>query len=286
MVALDSAIILNPQVWVASGHVGGFSDPLVDCRTCKHRFRADHLEIEPVRPPAVEAPRRDGGLRPDRGARLQPDVRDVHRAGARGRVARLPPARDGAGDLRQLQERHVVDAREGAVRHRADRQELPQRDHARQLPLPGARVRADGDGVLRPAGGRRGVAHVLDRRARALAPRPGPAPLAPAGSRPRRRGAVALLERDERSRVPLPDRLAGARGRREPRRLRPEPALGGIRHEARVDRPRGALRPARDRAGARRRALGARVPGRRLRRGGRRRPAAHRAAAPSAHRAR
>jgi glycyl-tRNA synthetase len=44
IVALDSAIILNPQVWVASGHVGGFSDPMVDCRTCKLRFRADDLE--------------------------------------------------------------------------------------------------------------------------------------------------------------------------------------------------------------------------------------------------
>jgi glycyl-tRNA synthetase len=44
VVALDSAIILNPQVWVASGHVAGFSDPLVDCRTCKLRFRADKLE--------------------------------------------------------------------------------------------------------------------------------------------------------------------------------------------------------------------------------------------------
>jgi glycyl-tRNA synthetase len=44
VVALDSAIILNPQVWVASGHVSGFSDPLVDCRTCKLRFRADKLE--------------------------------------------------------------------------------------------------------------------------------------------------------------------------------------------------------------------------------------------------
>jgi glycyl-tRNA synthetase len=44
MVALDSAIILNPQVWVASGHVDTFSDPLVDCRTCKLRFRADDLE--------------------------------------------------------------------------------------------------------------------------------------------------------------------------------------------------------------------------------------------------
>ena len=38
VVALDSAIILNPQVWVASGHVDTFSDPLVDCRTCKLRF--------------------------------------------------------------------------------------------------------------------------------------------------------------------------------------------------------------------------------------------------------
>src|SRR6266568_3667411 len=44
VVALDSAIILNPQVWVMSGHVGGFSDPMVDCRTCKLRFRADDLE--------------------------------------------------------------------------------------------------------------------------------------------------------------------------------------------------------------------------------------------------
>jgi glycyl-tRNA synthetase len=45
VVMLDSSIILNPQVWVASGHVGGFSDPLIDCRTCKLRFRADHLDV-------------------------------------------------------------------------------------------------------------------------------------------------------------------------------------------------------------------------------------------------
>jgi glycyl-tRNA synthetase len=44
IVALDSAIILNPRVWEASGHVAGFTDPLVDCRTCKLRFRADRLE--------------------------------------------------------------------------------------------------------------------------------------------------------------------------------------------------------------------------------------------------
>jgi glycyl-tRNA synthetase len=44
IVAIDSAVILNPRVWEASGHVAGFSDPLVDCRTCKLRFRADRLE--------------------------------------------------------------------------------------------------------------------------------------------------------------------------------------------------------------------------------------------------
>ncbi len=44
VVGLDSAIIQNPQTWVTSGHVGGFSDPMVDCKKCKARFRADKLE--------------------------------------------------------------------------------------------------------------------------------------------------------------------------------------------------------------------------------------------------
>jgi len=44
IVALDSAIIQHPRVWEASGHLAGFTDPLVDCRTCKKRFRADHLD--------------------------------------------------------------------------------------------------------------------------------------------------------------------------------------------------------------------------------------------------
>ena len=42
-VGLDAAILMNPKVWVASGHVGGFSDPLMDCKDCKARFRADKL---------------------------------------------------------------------------------------------------------------------------------------------------------------------------------------------------------------------------------------------------
>ena len=42
-VGLDAAILMNPKTWVASGHVGGFSDPLVDCKACKTRYRADQL---------------------------------------------------------------------------------------------------------------------------------------------------------------------------------------------------------------------------------------------------
>lgn len=43
MLPLDAAIIMNPKVWAASGHLENFSDPLVECRKCHHRFRADHL---------------------------------------------------------------------------------------------------------------------------------------------------------------------------------------------------------------------------------------------------
>ena len=42
-VGVDCAILMNPQVWVASGHVGGFNDPLMDCKACKERFRADKI---------------------------------------------------------------------------------------------------------------------------------------------------------------------------------------------------------------------------------------------------
>src|SRR4029077_2737324 len=43
MVGLDSSIIMHPKVWEASGHLSGFSDPMVDCRQCNGRFRADQL---------------------------------------------------------------------------------------------------------------------------------------------------------------------------------------------------------------------------------------------------
>ena len=64
---LDAAILMHPRTWEASGHVAGFVDPLVDCRTCKGRFRADKLEDarcpqkpskQPGQHDAVRSPRR------------------------------------------------------------------------------------------------------------------------------------------------------------------------------------------------------------------------------------
>jgi glycyl-tRNA synthetase len=44
MVGIETAILMHPQVWVASGHAGTFSDPLVECKSCHHRFRSDHVD--------------------------------------------------------------------------------------------------------------------------------------------------------------------------------------------------------------------------------------------------
>ena len=268
---LDSAIILNPQVWVASGHVGGFSDPLVDCRTCKLRFRADHLATSR---PAARRPSKHPGETPDcdltEARDVQPDVRDVDRpACATRRQPRLPAPRDRAGHLRQLQERHLVAARQAAVRDRADRQELPQRDHPRQLPLPrcASSSRWRWSSSSRPPRRERWYAYWIGER------RAGTSTSACA----RATCACAPHDADELSHYssgtsdleylfPIGwSELEGIANRGDFDLTRARRALG---HEARVDRPRGALRPARDRAGRRRRPRRARVPRRRLRRGG------------------
>src|SRR5437588_2103450 len=45
MVGVDCALIMNPKVWEASGHVGGFADPMLDCKESKKRYRADQMEV-------------------------------------------------------------------------------------------------------------------------------------------------------------------------------------------------------------------------------------------------
>ncbi|MDY3864151.1 MAG: glycine--tRNA ligase, partial [Eubacteriales bacterium] len=56
-VGLDAAILMNPQTWVASGHLAGFSDPLMDCRECHERFRADKLIEDWCAENGVELPK-------------------------------------------------------------------------------------------------------------------------------------------------------------------------------------------------------------------------------------
>ncbi len=164
------------------------------------------------------------------------------------------------GSVRQLQERPAVDAQEAALRHRPDRQELPQRDQPRQLRLPDARVRADGDAVLRPS--RRRGAQVFEEWL------------------PRRWAwytGYGVTEERLRFREHAPDELAhyakkaidieyrfpvrleGARGHPQPRRLGPGPPPEGERREPRVLRPghervvraRGSSRPPADRTARR-----------------------------------
>ena len=57
IVALDSAILQHPRVWEASDHLAGFTDPLVDCRACKLRFRADHLDPDEICPAKANLPK-------------------------------------------------------------------------------------------------------------------------------------------------------------------------------------------------------------------------------------
>lgn len=59
-VGLDAAILMNPKTWVASGHVGGFADPLIDCKSCKARFRADKLIEDYIEKSGKEAMTVDG----------------------------------------------------------------------------------------------------------------------------------------------------------------------------------------------------------------------------------
>ncbi len=126
------AILMNPQVWVASGHVGGFSDPLMDCKDCKTRHRADKL-IEDAGGDAngmtfeqMSAYIKEHGITcPDCGShqfyrhpQVQPDVQNLP-GRHRGRQERdLPAPRDGAGHLCQLYQRAAHHPPQAALRRR------------------------------------------------------------------------------------------------------------------------------------------------------------------------
>ena len=127
VVPFDSSIVMHPLTWKVSGHLDVFADTLVDCRVCKHRFRADHL-------PSLE---KCPGLRDERivhrASSLQPDAEDVRRPAGRYVGDGVLAAGDGSGHLREFQ-KHLSDgATEAAVWHRAGRQVVSERDHARNF---------------------------------------------------------------------------------------------------------------------------------------------------------
>ena len=228
IVGLDSSVILPRQVWVASGHVGVFTDPLTECQRCHKRFRADHL-LEEFEAKKGRAP--ENGLADiacpncgTRGAWTEP--RDFNMM----LKTYLGPVEDESG-LHYLRPEtaqgifvnfaNVMDdvAQEAAVRHRPDRQVVPQRDHARQLHLPHPRVRADGDGVLR-----RARAPTRSGTSTGSTPRTawytdlGISAGQPAALRAPEGEAVALLQAHRRHRVPLrlPGHASGASSRASP----------------------------------------------------------------------
>lgn len=121
MVGLDSSIIAAPQIWKSSGHIDGFSDPMVDCKVSKMRYRADQLFYGKVRGRLAMSPAIDGASVPEFWAghqrrRLQtgddcapsPDAVVRTAGGARGRRGRRVPLAHGeryhAGGGRQGQQ--------------------------------------------------------------------------------------------------------------------------------------------------------------------------------------
>ena len=212
IVALDSAILQHPRVWEASGHVAGFTDPLVDCQTCKPAL--------PRRPP--------------------------RRARSARRSRPSTPARTGSCDLTEAREFNLMfETTVGPVKDSGSvaylRPETAQgifinfknvlqfsrkkppfgiaqvgksfRNEITpgQLHLPHARVRADGDGVLRPAGrGRRVVRRTGSTSATRWYTELG---IRPDHLRMREHDADELSHyssRHARRRVPLPDRLVAS----------------------------------------------------------------------------
>ena len=254
ILALDSAIIQHPRTWEASGHLAGFTDPLVDCRTCKLRFRADHLDVsacgrKPSKHPG-ETPECDLTEARDFNLMFETTVGAVKEEGST--VYLRPETAQGIflNFKNYLQFGRKKPPFGIAQIGKSFRNEI----------TPGNFIfrtrefeQMEMEFFVPPDEAQQVVRALADRAPRVVPEARDPGrPSAPA--RPRRRRALALLQRHQRRRVPVPDRLAGARGDRQPGQLRPHPARRVLRAEAGVRRHRlgRALRPPRHRAGRRR----------------------------------
>ena len=226
IVGLEAAIIMSPRVWEASGHVAGFSDPLVECESCHRRFREDHLPEPPVCPncggTAFSEPRQFnmmfkthmGPVEDDSGVTyLRPET-------AQGMFVDFPLVQTVARKklpfgIAQIGKSFRNEITPGNFIFRTREFEQMEMEY-----------------FIEPGTDDEWFDYWVQRAAPVV---PGPrrvegqAP--PAAARSGRAGA--LREGRDRHRVRVPVRLVGARGHREPDRLRPQGAPGGERPGAR-----------------------------------------------------
>ena len=263
IVGLDAAILGPPAIWAASGHLETFTDPLVDCKRCKERWREDKIDgvcpncgsTEFTEPRAfnlmfktqagpVEGEGATAYLRPETAQGIFTNFANVLAT-----VRKKPPfgiAQVGKSFRNEITPQNFV------FRTR----EFEQMEMEYFVPP------ADADEWYR---------YWIETRLAWYVDLGHPRGVAPA-ARARPGGPLALLARHDRRRVRLPVGLGRARGRRQSRRLRPDPAREGLGRRPRLLRPgdQRALHALRDRAGRRRHARDDGLPARRLPRGRRR----------------
>ncbi len=237
IVAIDSAIIQHPKVWEASGHVGGFSDPMVDCKTCGQRFREDHIETS-------ECPRKPS-KRPGEGPDCE--LTEAREFNLMFKTQVGPVAETGSEVYLR------PETAQGIFINFKNVLQFARKKPPFGIAQIGKSFRNEittGNFIFRtrefeqmemeffcpPDEAAKWHEHWLERAdalvhgSRNPARQPDPAPA-------RGRRALPLLERHERHRVPLPDGLLRARGDRQPRQLRPQRPRRGQPREARVLRP-------------------------------------------------
>ncbi len=217
IVALDSAILQHPKVWEASGHLAGFTDPLVDCRSCKQRFRADH--VDPRRDlPGQGQPAQDRGPPPrlHRGPAVQPDVRDDGRPGQGDRLGppTCAPRRPRASSSTSRTScSSPARSRRSASRRSASRSATRSR-RATSSSARASSSRLEMEFFVPPPEGAR-LVRVLEGRAPRLVRGAGHPARPPASARARAGRAQPLLVGHRRRRVPV-SRSAGPSSRASP----------------------------------------------------------------------
>ena len=245
IVGLDAAILMAPKVWEASGHVATFTDPLVDCRNCKERFRADHLPASGACPNCgakdsftearhfnlmfktfvgpVEDDASVAYLRPETAQGIFVNFKNVQTT-----TRKKPPF-----GIAQIGKSFRNEITPGNFIFRT--REFEQMEMEFFVP---------------PEDGAKWYEYWVQERYRWYIELGIPeVDAAHPAARPR--GALALLRRHERPRVRVPVGLGRARGHREPRRLRPHAARQVLGRGPHLLRPgaRSALPAVRDRAG-------------------------------------